>query len=425
MVGEITTGFLIRVIDKFSKPMAQAEKMVKRLTQASGGLTGTLKKESEAEKSLAVARRYNTKYVVNQAAATKYLQSVGKLGLETDTAKLSIMARMLPIMRKVATAGITLAIAAATANERFASFKLSLEAVTGSSKDAEAIFNRLQKFAEIVPIPLKQIVDTDAALIQLTGSQKEAEKITKRLTIVSGGLETNLDNLAKTYVRVTQTGRFGRAELRSFGKAMPYVIAEMRRIAKENGIASASFDKALISGRFHSEWLVDSLERMANKGGIAYKLMQKRNESFMVNLKEFGGIASGYLNDLWKMVAGNVTLGEAFHKLNNLLRAIEPSFKRATEAIHDMFFTTTRGLEAKLGFGAITGARPKTPMLGGKIGELLGGARPSPEPTATAVKHHFKITIDDPKGYVKKVEPRSEDKGTEFNLGANMAHVLA
>lgn len=414
MVGEITTGFLIRVVDKFSKPMANAEKMVKRLSKTSVGLTGTLKKEAITQRMVDEALRRTTKTMEINGKVYKKVNLEDVRSILAGEEKICTMKRMLPIMRKIGTAGIALAMAAATANERFASMRLSLEAVTGSSKDAEAIFNRLRKFSEVVPIPTKQIVDTDVALIQLTHSQKEAEKITKRLAIVSSGLETNLDTLRQTYIRVTQTGRFGRAELRSFGKAMPYVIAEMRKMAKEHGKTAESFDKALVSGRFHSEWLVTALERMADKGGIAYKMMEKRNLTFMANLKELGTISSGYLDDLWKMVAGNVTLGQSFHKLNNFLRENEDRFKKVTAALHPFFAAIGK-------IATYTGGLIALPGMIEKIPTAIGIHAPPTVPATQTLKHHFKITVDDPKGYVKTVAAKSKDKITEYDLGTNMS----
>jgi len=462
MVGEVTTGFLIKVIDKFSKPLANAEKSIKRIKVVSSDFTKTLKTETKVERDLALSLRQKDKLLIDGLGAKAREQVMEKLGLKAEETMLvaeekankianearkaeelriiSLNKRQF-IYRKIVKGIVLTAIAAAAANERFADMRLQLEAVTGSAKKAQEIFDRLLKFSEKTPVSTMDIVKADTALIAFTGSQKKAEKITKQLATVSGAYTDNLDTLVKAYERVSQKGRFGQAELKTLSpRAYGAVYAEMRKIAKEHNRNMKDFDENMRKGKMHSEWYIDAMERVANKNGAAYKMLQKRNQTFMSSLKEFGTISASYLNDLWKMFAGNVTIGQSFHKLNNALISIEPVFEKITLAIHSVIAAyislikfsnkyVMKGIELPFkAIGAAVGAIKSPTSL-----PVLGGYGASPNltkifsglPTQTQpIKHNITITVDDPKGHVKHVAAKSEDRRTEFNLGTNMMHVL-
>ena len=441
MAGEVTTGFLIKVIDKFSKPLANAEKSIKKITATSSGLSKILEKETKAERGLDLALRKKDKDLIDSlgpAAKAKVMEQLGTKAVEEKTEAISRFARFAPLIRK---STIALAIASAAANERFADMRLRLEAVTGSAKKAQEIFDRLRKFSEKVPISTMDIVKADTALTIFTGSQKQAEKVTKQLSTISGAYGDNLNSLVKSYERVSQKGKFGQAELRLLSpEAYAAITSEMKKIAKEHGRNMDEFTKNMNKGNMATEWYIDAMERATSKGGAAYKMLGKRNQTFMSSLKEFGTISGGYLNDIWKMFAGNVTIGQSFHKLNNALISIEPVFEKITLAIHSVIAAyislikfsnkyVMKGIELPFkAIGAAVGAIKSPTSL-----PVLGGYGASPNltkifsglPTQTQpIKHNITITVDDPKGHVKHVAAKSEDRRTDFNLGTNMMHVL-
>lgn len=453
MVGEINTGFLVKVTDKFSEPLNKMEKAIGKVKNEAKDYSIILNNQAKIEAILSkkfkkrtsdIYHGLSTKYkaqfleqtgILEQIAAEKALNNVRakediasklRTGIREknigQNEKLTeVIARgraeqeMLyaasmkdaAILSKLGAGTIALGIASVMANEKIHSMKLSLEAATGSAKDAKEIFSRLQKLSEITPLPTAQIVDTDAALIELTGSQKKSEKIIKQLAIVSGAYKLNLSSVAQTYMRINEQHRLGRYELRSLGRAYAPMIAAMKEITKQNGISADTFNRFMLAGRLSSDLYVAALKRITDKGGAAYNMLQKRNETFMANLAEFKNISAVYLNDLWKMISGTNTLGESFKNLNDVLKRLEPT----TSHVGEIRKTVTQ-LASPVG------------TVGG-IFSMIEKIIQSTRAYEAGKPQHVTIHVDDPKGYVKHVSSSSgTNVSSNVNVGINMPHAI-
>ena len=188
-------------------------------------------------------------------------------------------------------------------NKQIETYMVSLEAMLGSTEEAEKAFNRIKEDARKSPFDTKSLLAAEQRLVATGLSAEEAADSIMALgdavAFGSGG-NAELQRMAQNLQQIANNGKATSMDIKQFGNAG---IPIMKMLADSTGYTTEELSKMDIT----YDMIVDSLKKASKQGGMTYGMMEKQSKTLngqTKNLKqaydEFSGAIGKGLFDIVK-----------------------------------------------------------------------------------------------------------------------------
>lgn len=185
-------------------------------------------------------------------------------------------------------------------NKQIETYMVSLEAMLGSTEEAEKAFKRLKEDARKSPFDTSSLLDAEQRLVATgKGADEAADAIMALGDAVAYGRGGNaeLQRMAQNLQQIANNGKATSMDIKQFGNAG---IPIMKMLADSTGYTTEELSKMDIT----YDMIVGALKNASKQGGMTYGMMEKQSKTLngqTKNLKqaynEFtGSISEGLFN---------------------------------------------------------------------------------------------------------------------------------
>lgn len=283
---------------------------------------------------LITAKDDATKVIKGMAGSLKDLADEAKLGATVMAAGLSYIGKK-----------------AIDAGSDFEQARIALNTMTGDTKVAGELLQKLSDFAIKTPFTLPEVLENSKMLMAMGSSTKNVIPELKMLGDVSAGLSVPLSRLALNFGQVRTVGHLTGRELRDFSVAG---VPLLETLSKSLGKTKAELGDMVSDGEISFEMVNKAFIDMTTNGGKFNNLMVKQSTSLK-------GRLSNVTDALIRMgaavvgvtVQGEVLKGGFFDIATQGLGKLMDLLNRITPTVVTFFSTLTSNMPAVV---AILGA---------------------------------------------------------------------
>ena len=223
---------------------------------------GVKKLESAVDKLNASAK--------NVGKAFKDVADKGKKGIDSLITKVKGATGSMGGLTKAAIAAAAAAGAAAFVNFAFGKAgelerqTKSLEVLTGSLEEAQAVIKELQAFGAVTPFTSEELIETAKQLKAFGFETEQLTDVTKRLADVAGATGADLGGIATAFGQIQAKGKLQTEELLQLQERGVGLGEELKEMY---GLTGEEFSKALEKGQISAEAANVALNRLTEAGG--------------------------------------------------------------------------------------------------------------------------------------------------------------
>lgn len=208
----------------------------------------------------------------------------------------SMDSAMSGIGSKLAGLGATIGVGAlakemVTTGAKFDSYKLQLETLLGSQKQASSAFNKIKEDAAKTPFDVASLTQANAMLISAGSGADDARKMVMNLGNAIAATGGGSDELSRMSVNLQQIKTLGKASAMDIKQFAFAGIPIYQMLAKTTGKTIEQVREMDVT----YEQLSQSFEKAAQKGGMFYGGLEKQSGAIGGQLSNLGDQATNTL----------------------------------------------------------------------------------------------------------------------------------
>ena len=211
-------------------------------------------------------------------------------------------------------------------NKQIETYMVSLEAMLGSTEEAEKAFKRLKEDARKSPFDTSSLLDAEQRLVATGKNANEAADAIMALgdAVAYGrGGNAELQRMAQNLQQIANNGKATSMDIKQFGNAG---IPIMKMLADSTGYTTEELGKMDIT----YDMIVGALKNASKQGGMTYGMMEKQSKTLQgqtKNLKqaynEFtGSISEGLFNAVKDLIPYLVNMLDWLTQNKDIILAI-------------------------------------------------------------------------------------------------------
>lgn len=208
----------------------------------------------------------------------------------------------------------------------FQQLGVAFSTMLGSKEKGDKLMEGLVQMARHAPFTLTEIAAGAKQLIAFQVEQEKVNDVLLRLGNISSGLSVPLGQLVHVYGQIKASGAMDGRTLRELTMAGFPIIKEL---ASSMGIAETAVKKAVESGAVSFEQFNSVIEKITNKGGMFFNLMELQSHTLTGKLTNLKDAWDEMLNDMGKnndgLLAGSIDMAISLTKsYEDILAVIIP-----------------------------------------------------------------------------------------------------
>lgn len=213
-----------------------------------------------------------------------------------------------------------------TVRGEFQQLGVAFTTMLGSKEKGDKLMEGLVQMARHAPFTLTEIAAGAKQLIAFQVEQEKVNDVLLRLGNISSGLSVPLGQLVHVYGQIKASGAMDGRTLRELTMAGFPIIKEL---ASSMGIAETAVKKAVESGAVSFEQFNSVIEKITNKGGMFFNLMELQSHTLTGKLTNLKDAWDEMLNDMGKsndgLLSGSIDMAISLTKnYESLLGVIIP-----------------------------------------------------------------------------------------------------
>lgn len=213
-------------------------------------------------------------------------------------------------------------------------YQTSFEVMTGSAKEAQRITSELQKMGAATPFEMTDLADTTQLLMNYGLTANDAMSRMSMLGDIAQGDADKMNRIAMAYGQMSSAGK---VQLEDVKQMIEAGFNPLNEISTTTGESMASLYDRISKGTISVDEITSSMKRATSKGGKYFQSMEKQSKTFngqwstmKDNIDQFlGTLSKGLFDKLSKTIMPKVNdtisaLHEAFQKggLSGLLKKL-------------------------------------------------------------------------------------------------------
>ena len=263
--------------------------------------------------------------------AFKDVADKGKKGIDSLITKVKSASKNMGGLTKAALAAAAAAGAAAFVNFAFGKAgelerqTKSLEVLTGSLEEAQAVIKELQAFGAVTPFTSEELIETAKQLKAFGFETEQLTDVTKRLADVAGATGADLGGIATAFGQIQAKGKLQTEELLQLQERGVGLGEELKEMY---GLTGEEFSKALEKGQISAEAANVALNRLTEAGGKYADGAIAQSDTLFGKLStlqdafdQFGRNIGKVLEPIFKSILDFLTV--ITNSINNLFREAE------------------------------------------------------------------------------------------------------
>lgn len=180
---------------------------------------------------------------------------------------------------------------------QFQQLEIAFETMLGSKSKAHALMQQMEETAAKTPFDLDGVANGAKQLLAYGESADKVNDTLVRLGNIASGLSLPLNDIVYLYGTTMVQGRLYAADVRQFtGRGIPLV----KELAKMYGVTADEINNMVSAGKIGFPDVQKVLNKLTDKGGQFYNLMEKQSKSLTGMISNLG--------DTWDQVQDH--LGE-------------------------------------------------------------------------------------------------------------------
>ena len=201
-------------------------------------------------------------------------------------------------------------------------YQTSFEVMTGSAKEAQRITSELQKMGAATPFEMTDLADTTQLLMNYGLTANDAMSRMSMLGDIAQGDADKMNRIAMAYGQMSSAGKVALEDVKQMIEAG---FNPLNEISTTTGESMASLYDRISKGNISVDEITDSMKRATSKGGKYFQSMEKQSKTF---------------NGQWSTMKDNIDqfLGTLSKGLfDKLSKTIMPKVNDAISGLHDAF----------------------------------------------------------------------------------------
>jgi len=255
-----------------------AQSTVRLIVDAQNAIT-PLKRVNEQTKNLSNS---TNKLKGRLDKSNRSLRDTGKSARVASSGVKTLTGALGPLLKALALAATARFIFVKTAELQ--TQRTALIQLTGSVKDANKIISQLQAFGNVTPFTSSELIEQSKRLKAFGFETENLVDTVKRLSDVAGATGADLSGISTAFGQILAKGKLQREEELQLLERGVDITSELKRIT---GLQGEAFETAMRKGKIGADLVNQALINLTSEGGVFFEGATKQSKTLNGQLSTF------------------------------------------------------------------------------------------------------------------------------------------